>query len=235
MYVYGSGFIATKLKKIKIKKKDNVIIYEAGVSHSKSNNKKIYLKEIQKLNFFLKNYNKKNLLIYISSTSVLDRSLKKNSYVKNKKKVEEIIKRKLDNYLILRLPQIVGKSNNPYTITNFIYKKIAKSQNFKVWSNVKRNLIDIDDIVKITKRLIKKKLKYGKVLNIQNPKSTYVEDIALILSKILNKKAKYKLVKYKYTGSKNLKIKKNLNFNLIISKYFKSKFYTENILKKYYK
>ena len=59
MYAYGSGFIATKLKKIKIKKKDNVIIYAAGVSHSKSNNKKIYLKEIQKLNFFLKNYNKK--------------------------------------------------------------------------------------------------------------------------------------------------------------------------------
>ena len=43
-------------------------------------------------------------------------------------------------------------------------------QRFKVWSNVKRNLIDIDDLIKIIKQILSTKFKHGNVINILNRK-----------------------------------------------------------------
>ena len=181
------------------------------------------------------NHNTERLFIYISTTSVLDNYLKKDMYTRNKIIIENLIKKRLDNFLILRLPQIVGKSNNPHTITNFIYKKVLLEQRFKVWSNVKRNLIDIDDLIKIVKQIIGTKLKPRNVINILNPNSIYVEEIANIMGEIIKKKPRYILVEYKTKMKGNLKIQSNFKFNLNITKYFKNKNYFKNIMKKYYR
>ena len=45
MLVHGSGFIAKNLKRIKLRKLKKVVIYAAGVSNSKSKDKKEFLKE----------------------------------------------------------------------------------------------------------------------------------------------------------------------------------------------
>ena len=235
MHVHGSGFIAKNLKRIKLSKLKNVVIYAAGVSNSKSKDKKEFLKERKKIQTFLINHNTEQLFIYISTTSVLDNYLKKDKYTRNKIFIENLIKKSLNNFLILRLPQIVGKSNNPYTITNFIYKKVLLEQRFKVWSNVKRNLIDIDDLIKIVKQIIVTKLKPRNVINILNPNSIYVEEIANIMGEIIKKKPRYILVEYKTKMKGNLKIQSNFKFNLNITKYFKNKNYFKNIMKKYYR
>ena len=183
----------------------------------------------------MSNHNTEHLFIYISTTSVLDNYLKKDKYTRNKIIIENLIKKRLSNFLILRLPQIVGKSNNPHTITNFIYKKVLLEQRFKVWSNVKRNLIDIDDLIKIVKQIISTKLKPGNVINILNLNSIYVEEIANMMGEIVKKKPRYILIKYKPKMKGNLKIKSNSKFNLKIAKYFKNKKYYRRVLKKYYR
>ena len=235
MHVHGSGFIAKNLKRIKLRKLKKIIIYAAGVSNSKSKDKKKFLRERKKIQTFLNNHNKEHLFIYISTTSVLGNYSKKDKYTRNKIIIENLIKKSLNNFLILRLPQIVGKSKNPHTLTNFIYRKILSEQRFKVWSNVKRNLIDIDDLIKIVKQIISTKLKPGNVINILNPNSIYVEEIANIMGKIVKKKPRYILIKYKPKMKGNLKIKSNSKFNLKIAKYFKNKNYYRKILKKYYR
>ena len=235
MLVYGSGFIAKNLKRIKLRKLKKVLIYAAGVSNSKSKDKKEFLKERKKIQIFLSNHNKEHLFIYISTTSVLDNYLKKDKYTRNKIIIENLIKKSLNNFHILRLPQIVGKSSNPHTITNFIYKKVLLEQRFKVWSNVKRNLIDIDDLIKIVKQIISTKLKPGNVINILNPNSIYVEEIVNIMGDIVKKNPKYILLEYKPKKKGNLKIQSSSKFNLNIKKYFKDKNYFKNILKKYYR
>jgi nucleoside-diphosphate-sugar epimerase len=235
MLVHGSGFIARNLKRIKLRKLKKVVIYAAGVSNSKSKDKKKFLKERKKIQIFLNNHNTEYLFIYISTTSVLDNYVKKDKYTRNKIIIENLIKKSLNNFIILRLPQIVGKSNNSHTITNFIYKKILLEQRFKVWSNVKRNLIDIDDLIKIVKQIISTKLKPGNVINILNPNSIYVEEIVKIMEEIVKKKPRYILVKYKPKMKENLKIQSNSKFNLNIAKYFKDKNYFRKILKKYYR
>tara|TARA_B000000460_G_scaffold35875_1_gene22335 strand:- start:31 stop:738 length:708 start_codon:yes stop_codon:yes gene_type:complete len=235
MHVHGSGFIAKNLKRIKLRKLKKVVIYAAGVSNSKSKDKKKFLRERKKIQTFLNNHNKEHLFIYISTISVLDNYLKKDNYTRNKIIIENLIKKSLNNFLILRLPQIVGKSNNPHTLTNFIYRKILSEQRFKVWSNVKRNLIDIDDLIKIVKQIISTKLKPGNVINILNPNSIYVEEIVNIMGDIVKKNPKYILLEYKPKKKGNLKIQSSSKFNLNIKKYFKDKNYFKNILKKYYR
>ena len=88
-------------------------------------------------------------------------------------------------------------------------------------------------MVKIFKKIVKKKFVKNKILNIYNTKSISVKKIIIILSKILNKKVKFK----------EKKIKKKLGY-FSYKKY--SKFYqfanlfergnyNERILMKYYK
>ena len=129
MLVHGSGFIAKNFKRIKLRKLKKIVIYAAGVSNSKSKDKEKFLKERKKIKIFLNNHNTEYLFIYISTTGVLDNYVKKNKYTRNKIIIENLIKKSLNNFIILRLPQIVGKSNNPHTITNFIYKKIMFDHN----------------------------------------------------------------------------------------------------------
>ena len=235
MHVHGSGFIAKNLKRIKLRKLKKVVIYAAGISNSKSKDKKKFLRERKKIQTFLNNHNKEHLFIYISTISVLDNYLKKDNYTRNKVIIENLIKKSLNNFLILRLPQIIGKSNNPHTLTNFIYRKILSEQRFKVWSNVKRNLIDIDDLIKIVKQIISTKLKPGNVINILNPNSIYVEEIVNIMGDIVKKNPKYILLEYKPKKKGNLKIQSSSKFNLNIAKYFKDKNYFKKILEKYYR
>ena len=106
MKFIGNGFIGKNLKKIKNKFKNSYLIYCAGVSNSKGIDKKQYKREISKLNGVISKIKKKMIFVYISSTSVNDKNHAMDKYVLNKLKIEKIIKKKLDNYIILILSQI---------------------------------------------------------------------------------------------------------------------------------
>mgnify|MGYP007000426434 len=72
--------------------------YASGISNSLEKNKNNLKKEINKIWKFLKSNTKQ--IIYISTYSVLDKSRKNKPYVKNKIKIENIIKRSAKSYLI---------------------------------------------------------------------------------------------------------------------------------------
>ena len=115
-YIEGSGFIAKKFKKYSsFFKKNNCILYAAGVSNSLQNKKKEFEREIQRINKFIK-INKKKI-IYVSTYSIFDKS-RNHKYVKNKIKIEKIIKKKVEKYIIFRLPEVVGSNKNPNTLVN---------------------------------------------------------------------------------------------------------------------
>jgi len=236
MEIFGSGFVANNLKKIKILKNSNIFsIYAAGVSNSSSNKKKDYIREYKFLKKTIYNFNKKKKFVYISSLSVTNNNLKNDKYVKNKLLIEKYIKKNIENYLIIRLPQLVGKNSNPHTLTNFLYNKIKRREKFKLWNDANRNLIDIDDVIYILRKLLIKNNKVNSIINIMNPRSISVTNIIKILENILLTKAIYK---------KEIKENRNINFkkfnkNTLLSKkiYKKinSKFYFKKILNKYYK
>ncbi len=232
MRVIGNGFIAKNLKKAKLKFKDDYIIYAAGISNSKTKNKDNLKRERTKFINFIKNLNSSKILIYISSFSVMDKSLKKDNYIQNKLFIENFLKLNRKKFIIVRLTQVVGFNKNPNTLTNFFYYNIKKKKEFTLWTNTKRNLIDIKDVQDIFKIIIKKKFDKNRIMNIQNPNSINTKKIVNILSNILREKPKFKELFYKKNSTKLYTFKnKNNEFSYI----FRKKNYNENLLKKYYK
>lgn len=231
MKVYGKGFIAFNLKKIKLPKK--IFIYAAGISNSNSKNIKDYKREIAQIKKVVKKINNK-IFVYISSLSVENKKLKNDKYIKNKLKIEKIVKKSCKKYLIIRLPQIVGINNNKHTLTNSLYNNILKNKQLSIWKGSVRNLIDIDDIKKILKKYFNNKYKLCSTINIFNPYSVDVVYLVKIFGHLLNKKIKFKLIN-KINKNINLKsIKRETLLPLNYYKDIKNKDYIKKVLKKYY-
>lgn len=233
MSIFGNGFIAKNLKKIKFPKKFD--IYAAGVSDSNLKKKGEYIKELKLFENYLARRNKKKILIYISSTSLLNKNSKKDNYISNKKIIENIIKKQVSNYLIIRLPQVIGISNNRKTLTNFIRDNILKKKTFYLWKGSKRNLIDIEDIKIILNEYLRNKPKINKTINILNPRSIDVKDLIKLFGKILKKQAKIKEIKKKNKNIDLSQVSKNTTLPKKFYKDIKKKNYIKSLVLKYYK
>ena len=195
--IIGNGFIGKSLNKIK---KDlirtNYIIYAAGISHSKTKSKRNLNKELNSFKIFSKNnFSKK--VIYISTADVTNNISNKSLYVKNKIKIEKLVKKKFKNYIILRLPQIIGKSKNKNTLVNYFYFNIKNNKPLVLIKNFKRNVLDIDDILKLLKIIIYSKKTKNKVIILSNKYSVQPIDIVKIFEKKLNKTVNFKFKKIK--------------------------------------
>jgi len=209
--IIGSGFIAKSFrKKNNFFKKKNCILYAAGVSNSNNKDKLLFNKDFLRLKS-IKNLSKTYKIIYISSCSVVDTSRNKSLYLKKKIENEKYIKKNFSKYLIIRLPEIIGKNKNKNTLINYFFYKIKKNHNFFLYKNAKRNFIGIKDIVNILVEIISNKIE-NKTINIASPKMTNVYKIIFIFEKIFQKKAK---ISFKNKHNRHYKIDiryiKNLN------------------------
>jgi nucleoside-diphosphate-sugar epimerase len=233
--IIGNGFIAYNFKKIKKEiKNSNYIIYTSGISNSQIQSKKELKREIKKFILFTKKYYLKKI-IYISTTSIGDKSRNKSLYVKNKIKIEKIIKKKFKNYIILRLPEIIGISKNKFTLINFFYNNIKQVNHFKVFKNVKRNILDIEDVILILKKIITIKKIKKEVITLSCKFFYNPIDIVKIFEKKLKKKAVYSLinVKKQYWSLNTINYKKNSKYIKLAGITF-SKNYLSKTINKYY-
>lgn len=180
--IIGNGFIAQSFKNFL--NTNNIIIFASGVSNSSNLDNLEFEKEIRKLKD-IKNNSQDSKLIYFSSCSIEDGSRNKKPYQIHKKKMEMIINQSFENYLIFRLPEIVGSNKNPNTLFNFLVNKIKNKQKIFTSSKCYRNLIDIDDVKLIIKYILEKNIN-RQVINVANLKMQKVIDIVKIISKILN-------------------------------------------------
>lgn len=163
--------------------------------------------------------------------------MKNTKYVKNKIFIENFLKSKVKKLLILRLPQIAGRSNNNNTILNYVYKKIKERETLVIWQNVERSIIDVDDLLNILRKVLKKNLKKNlPEINIINPNLVKVMDIVKIFEKLIKIKAIYKLIKlnnYKRSFYNSI-IKKNI-YQKEINNICKKKNYLKKTILKYYR
>ncbi len=229
-FIQGSGFLAKAFKKkLAFFKKNVIILYVAGISNSLEKRNKEFKREFKRIEEFIKSNDKK--IVYISTCSIFDNS-RNHAYVKNKIKIEKLIRLKVKKYIIIRLPELVGSNKNPNTLVNFFYNKITKKKKFNLWINAKRNLLDIEDVIKMTLYYVNIYKNKNKVMNLLNTKFYYASEILENLEKITKKKALYnekKVKSYKY------KIKNELNSRAIKKLNLKfNKSYLNHILKKYY-
>ena len=77
-FIIGNGFLAKKFKKyLNFLKKNQIVIYVAGISNSSEKNPIKLKREIKEIRKFCKIYREK--LIYISTYSIIDNNRLKNN------------------------------------------------------------------------------------------------------------------------------------------------------------
>jgi len=148
--IIGNGLIGNSFRKYDENFKD-CIIFASGVSDSNCDDDKEYEREVNLVKETIEN-NIGFKFIYFSS--VLS-DISNTKYYKHKKYIEELIKLEtLDDYLIFKIPQIIGFGGNKNTLFNYLCNTIKSGGEISTTLNIKRSLIDIDDLINIVKYCI---------------------------------------------------------------------------------
>ncbi len=150
--IVGSGLIARAFAN-KFKYRKDVCIYAAGVSNSACKIQSEFFREKERLSSALDTTDQVVSFVYFGTCSVADTEAQQTQYVQHKLEMEQLVAQR-PGHIILRLPQVAGKSPNPHTLLNYLHARIARSEAFSVWRNAYRNIIDIDDVATLAGLLI---------------------------------------------------------------------------------
>lgn len=219
--VVGNGAIAKIFEDFN---DDNYVIFASGVSNSEEKKNQEFLREENLIKTIIKQ-NPNKTIIYFSTVSIYTKNTK---YTKHKLRIEKIIK-EFNNYIILRIPQLLSPKGNKNNIINFFYNKIENQQEIFIEKNSERSILDVEDLKKITLFLIRKKAK-NKCYNFSGFEFMKVIDVVNTIESILEKKTKKTFI------NKNSKIYKHNS--LIFQDFFlnlEKSNYIKNTLEKYIK
>ena len=220
--IVGNGLIANSVKgKFD---DENFIVFASGVSNSKEQNDNQYDRELLLLKqVILDNPNKK--LIYFSSCSV--ESNKNTKYHEHKLRVESFIRDMTNNYIILRLPNIVGKPSNNNQLINYFYYSLIDGKEISININYVRHLIDVNDLPIIIDKL---RNENRTTLNVAFNNGITISDLVRTIEGVVGKKFNHINT---IDDSNDYTIDNNQFLELITDD---SEFNTKpkNIIKKYY-
>lgn len=139
--VVGSGLLATTFSHYATN--NNVIIFASGVSNSTTKDPIAFKRELDLLDHYL---DADKTFIYFSTISVHDPDLSETPYIQHKLHIEHLIAERCSSYIIFRLPILLGRSNNPHTLCNFIHNQIINQKTITVYKKACRYIIDVDDL-----------------------------------------------------------------------------------------
>lgn len=224
--IIGNGLIASAFNS-HFRDDPNVIVFASGVSNSREVCIEAFLRERHML---LDALSHEKFILYFSTCSVNDPELLESPYVAHKKEMEALVCSYKD-YAIFRLPQVVGKTQNPNTLTNYLYKQIMSESPFQVWRHARRNLIDIDDIALIVTHLMRSSIASGITTNIACPFSISIPKLVDIFELALGKKANYTFIEaggtYSIDSSLATEVAEQVGVNF-------DDYYIVNLIRKYY-
>jgi len=225
--VIGNGLLATAFSNYK--GDNSILIFASGVSNSGNTN----ISEFEREKSLLKSaLDLKLRLVYFSTISIYDPELQDSAYILHKKEIELLIQNCSTNYLIFRLPILVGKTSNQHTLCNFIANQINASNPINIFVNACRYLIDIDDLKHVLPAFINNEFYRNLAIDVNFNNQTSMETLVTIFERQLNKKATKNFVSRGGCYKTN-----NTLFLSEASKYFdiNDSNYIEKCISKYYK
>lgn len=190
--ITGSGLLAQAFVSA-FSQREDVCIYAAGVSNSACDNPKEFQRERVRLAEALQQARSADAFVYFGTCSVVDPEAQNTPYVLHKLAMERLVLSH-PRHLILRLPQVAGKTPNPHTLLNFLHARISRSETFQLWSKARRNIIDVDDVAAITRRLLADGELRNVTLNIANSFNYSMTDIVSAMEKAVGKRAIYEIL-----------------------------------------
>jgi nucleoside-diphosphate-sugar epimerase len=183
--IVGKGLLACAFEP-HFGENSDVIVFASGVSNSLETSPSEFARETallrQRLNSEAKRF------IYFSSCGVTAIESELTPYMRHKRSMESLVLSE-PHGLVLRLPQVVGRTENHHTLTNFLRDHIVSGEHFTVWARAERNLIDIDDIVKIGVTLATELPIEATAVSIAATRSLRMPEIVGIFERVLGKAA----------------------------------------------
>lgn len=182
--IIGKGLIASQFLE---HDREDVVFFASGVSNSSEQDKNQFKRELD-LVLETISQNPTKLFVYFSTCSIYDSSKYNSLYVLHKLHIEEIIKQNTTNYLILRISNAVGKGGNSNLLMNYLYRQLTTNQQLNVHQHATRNLIDVEDVKRITLQYIEFG-KWNKIVNVAYTENFYIPEIIEAFEKKMNKQS----------------------------------------------
>jgi len=185
--IIGSGLLA-KAFAAEFAGAPNIWIYAAGVSNSGCSDPREFARERARLLDALSAGEQGDAFVYFSTCSIGDPSAAHSPYVRHKMEMERLVWRHAQ-FVIVRLPQVAGRTTNPHTLLNYLYAKVSQGECFTIWAHATRNIIDIDDAAAIVGRLLHNTQSRRITVNVANSCSYPIHEIVTVMEKVVGKQA----------------------------------------------
>lgn len=189
--VIGKGVIANRFIDFSFKLK--YLIFAGSVNDSSIQDEKEILEEERAVSDALEKY-PSNTFVYFSSCSVVDQSVAATPYVKHKVRMEKLIQESAKDFLIIRLPQVLGINDAKSSLVNYFVEAIFNKKRFDIWQNASRYIIDIDDVHEIVSEILRRSILLNKIINVASTKQTSVLKLVETIEDFAGVSANYKLV-----------------------------------------
>ncbi|HEY0332977.1 MAG TPA: NAD-dependent epimerase/dehydratase family protein [Stenotrophomonas sp.] len=186
--ILGSGLVASAFKR-NFRSDKPVCVFARGVSNSSETLPAAFAREAEMLNASLAD---SPFLLYFSSCALIGPNTQDSPYFAHKRQMEAAVLAASPHNRVLRLPQVVGSTFNPNTLPNFLFDRISREEPFTVWSLAERNLIDADDIAKITSALVGD-APAERTITVAAARSLSMPDIVKLFERVLQKRAHFTL------------------------------------------
>lgn len=183
--IVGNGLLARSFARL-YADRDDVLVFASGVSNSTESDPSAFAREQRILQAALDGGARQ--LVYFGSCGVAGSAEPPSAYMRHKLAMESLVAARRGG-LVLRLPQVVGVTANPNTLTNYLRDKIVCGERFEVWAKAERNLIDIDDVVAIAEVVIAAEHEHPPVVSIAAEHSLPMPAIVAMLERALGRPA----------------------------------------------
>lgn len=187
--IIGSGFLARSFGP-RFGDRTDVMLFASGVSNSLETRLQAFAREKNLLQ--QQQAQRSTQLVYFSSCGVVENTGQTTPYMHHKREMEALVLA-MPRGLVVRLPQVVGSTPNPHTLTNYLRDRILSGERFSVWAKAERNLLDVVDLVAIASAVIDDGDLEERLVSIASGEILPMPDIVRIFEHVLERRAHFVL------------------------------------------
>ncbi len=182
--IVGSGLLARAFAPL-YAADPATVIFASGVSNSAESDAAAFRRERELLQHHIDAHPAR--LVYFGSCNVNNPD-QRSHYFDHKRKMEAIVRASRGG-LVVRLPQVVGTTSNPNTLTNHLHHQIANGMPLTIWTRAERNLIDVDDVAAIGHHLLESNQPLPDVVSIASPWTLPMREVVQLFETALARRA----------------------------------------------
>ncbi|MEN9313634.1 MAG: hypothetical protein RIS35_27 [Pseudomonadota bacterium] len=190
--IVGSGLLAQAFAGDWAHRND-VCIFASGVSDSGCVDPERFARERALLERALSDHADTDAFVYFGTCSANAPEVRWSAYVHHKVEMERLVMAHRRG-LVLRLPQVAGIGGNPATLLNRLRDHVLRGTPFELWSDARRALIDVRDVVELTGAFIGTRTLRGIRADIAPPRRHGIEEIVAAIEEASGRRARYTFV-----------------------------------------